>query len=358
MARAATLQEAPPEVDTIEGLPLPRERSRLVGHAAAETALLEAYRSSRIHHGWLIGGARGIGKATLAYRFARFVLTHPDPSAPAVRDARDLSVDPQARVARWIAAGAHPDLLPLRRPWNDKEKRFKTELPVDEVRRTVGFFGSTAAEGGWRVAIVDPADEMNAAAANALLKILEEPPSRSLILVLSHQPGRLLPTIRSRCRRLDLAPLADEEVLAALQGLGFAERTDASTLAAAARLSEGSVRRAVVLVENDGVGLHRRIETLTGRLPAVDWRAVHALADEVTAKGADEAFEMAIDFVLAHAVARARTAAEAGATARAAAWAEAHAAIGREVATVDALNLDKRSLVLSILRTLVEAARN
>jgi DNA polymerase-3 subunit delta' len=359
MARASTtVQEATPEVDAIEGLPLPRESHALIGQAEAEATLLDAYRSGRIHHGWILGGTKGIGKATLAFRFARFVLAHPDPSAPAVRDARDLSVDPAAPVARRVATGAHTDLLYLRRPWDEKNKRFKTELPVDEIRRTVSFFGSTAGEGGWRIAIVDPADDMNAAAANALLKILEEPPARSLFLVVSHQPGRLLPTIRSRCRRLGMASLDQDTIVRGLADLGFAERTDASTMAAAARIAEGSLRRAIQMIETDGVGLHRQIEGIAGRLPAVDVREVHKLADAVTARGADEAFETTIDFFLEHAVAMARKAAAAGQGARAAAWAEAHGRIARDVATQDALNLDRRAVLLSLVRTLVEAARN
>ncbi|MEJ1159182.1 DNA polymerase III subunit delta' [Prosthecomicrobium sp. N25] len=358
MARASTqVQEAAPEVDSIEGLPLPRERHTLIGQADAEATLLDAYRSGRIHHGWLLGGPKGVGKATLAFRFARFVLANPDPASAAVRAARDLSVDPASPVARRVASGAHADLLALRRPWDEKNKRFKTELPVDEVRRTVGFFGSTAAEGGWRIAIVDPADDMNAAAANALLKILEEPPARSLFLVVSHQPGRLLPTIRSRCRRLGLQPLSEETVVEGLRGLGFAERTDASTMAAAARIAEGSLRRAILMIESDGVALHRRIDAIMARLPTVDLRELHKLADEVAGRGADEAFETAVDFFQAQAVARARKAAAAGEGGRAAAWAEAHRTVARDIATVDALNLDRRAALLSLVRTLVEAAR-
>lgn len=358
MVRASVVLEAAPEVDAIEGLPLPRERDTLIGLVAAERALLDAYRSGRIHHGWILGGPKGIGKATLAFRFARFVLANPDPASAAVRTARDLSVDAGLPAARRVATGSHIDLLHLRRPWDEKNKRFKTELPVDEVRRTVGFFGNTAGEGGWRVAIVDPADEMNASAANALLKILEEPPPRCLLLVVSHQPGRLLPTIRSRCRRLSLPALSIGEILTGLGDLGFATKTDEATLTTAAGIADGSLRRAIQLIETDGVATYRRIESLLGRLPQVAIKDVHKLADEITGKGADDAFETALDMILAHAAARARTAAEAGDAGTAARWAEAHGRIGRDVGTVDALNLDKRALVLSIVRTLVEAARN
>jgi DNA polymerase-3 subunit delta' len=158
--RTSAVADAAPEIDALDGLPLPRQRGDLVDQVAAERTLLEAYRSGRIHHGWILGGPKGIGKATLAFRFARFVLAHPDPRAPEVRAASDLSVDMESAVARRIAGGAHGDLLHLRRPWDEKNKRFKTDLPIDEIRRTVSFFGSTAGEGGWRLAIVDAADDL------------------------------------------------------------------------------------------------------------------------------------------------------------------------------------------------------
>ncbi len=358
MARAATLVETTPEVDAIEGVPLPREQVGLLGQAEAEATLLDAYRSGRIHHGWLFGGPKGIGKATLAFRFARFVLAHPDPRLPAVARATDLSVDPEHPAFRKVASGAHTELLHIRRPWDEKGKRFKQDVTVEEVRRTVGFFGQTAGEGGWRIAIVDPADDMNASAANALLKILEEPPARSLILVLSHQPGRLLPTIRSRCRRLALEALDEPTLVAGLEGLGFAAKTDHSTLYAAARIADGSLRRAILMIENDGVAIHRRVETIANRLPALDVKAMHQLADIVTARGADDVFEVAVEFLQGHAAEAARRAAEAGDGARAAAYAEAFATIGATVGTNEALNLDRRATVVSLLRTLVEAARN
>ena len=201
-------------------VPHPRETLTLHGHVEAENAFLDAYRGSRMPHAWLIGGPRGIGKATLAYRMARFVFAHPTPpatqntaqNAPGVaQNAAGLALSPDHPVVRRVAAQGHPDLLALERVEDEKGK-VPMFIPVDMVRRTIGFFGSTAGEGGWRVCIVDSADELNAAGANALLKILEEPPARSLLLVVSHAPGRLLPTIRSRCRRLMLRPLAADDV--------------------------------------------------------------------------------------------------------------------------------------------------
>src|SRR6201999_549273 len=192
----------------------PRETSVLFGHREAETALLAAYRNGRIPHAWLIGGAKGIGKATLAYRMARFVLAHRDPLAAEVQRAATLDVDPSHPVARQIAAGGHGGLLTLERSLNDKGV-MRTVITVDETRETISFFGSTAAVEGWRGGRVDTVDELNPNAATALLKVLEEPPQQSLFLLVSHAPARALPTILSRCRKLMLRPLATPEVISA-----------------------------------------------------------------------------------------------------------------------------------------------
>src|ERR1700688_2354076 len=192
----------------------PRETTALFGHREAETALLNAYRSGRIPHAWLIGGAAGIGKATLAYRMARFVLAHRNPLASDVQRGETLWVDPSDPGARHVAAGAHGGLLTLERTLNEKGV-MRTVITVDETRETISFFGSTAAVEGWRVCIVDTVDELHPNAANALLKILEEPPRQSLFLLVSQAPARVLPTILSRCRKLLLRPLATDDVIRA-----------------------------------------------------------------------------------------------------------------------------------------------
>src|SRR6201991_2187220 len=202
------------QTETSTAIPHPRETMSLFGHREAELALLNAYRSGRIPHAWLIGGAQGIGKATLAYRMARFVLAHRDPLASKVQSAETLEVDPSHPVARHVAAGAHGGLLTLERTLNDKGE-MRTVITVDETRETIPFFGSTAAVEGWRVCIVDTVDELNANSANALLKVLEEPPVRSLFLLVSNAPARVLPTIQSRCRKLGLRSLATGDVVRA-----------------------------------------------------------------------------------------------------------------------------------------------
>src|SRR5689334_18103637 len=221
----------------------PRETTALFGHREAEAALLNAYRSGRIAHAWLLGGPQGIGKATLAYRTARFVLANRDSSALGVRAAESLAVDPDDYAARLVTSGAHGGLLTLERSANDKGV-MRTVITVDETRETISFFGSTAAVEGWRVCIVDTVDELNPNAANALLKILEEPPQQSLFLLISHAPARVLATIQSRCRKLRLRALATDDVIAAAAAAADFAPTDLA-LREAAEASEGSVARAL-----------------------------------------------------------------------------------------------------------------
>jgi DNA polymerase-3 subunit delta' len=255
----------------------PRDTLTLHGHAEAERTLLDAYRSGRIPHAWLIGGPPGIGKATLAYRMARFVLAHPNPQAAAVQSATSLALPPDHPAVRRIAAQGHGDLLVLQRTIGDTGK-LRTRIAVDDVRRSVSFFGSSAGEGGWRVAIVDSVDELNAESANALLKVLEEPPPRALLLLISHAAGRVLPTIRSRCRVLALRPLTlDDVVRGAAEALGR-DPADAE-LQEAAALADGSIGRALMLLDGSALALRKRVTEMFDRLPAVDPQALHGLGD-------------------------------------------------------------------------------
>jgi DNA polymerase III subunit delta' len=255
----------------------PRANTLLFGHAAAEQAMLGAYRSGRVPHAFLLVGPQGIGKATLAYRMARFVLAHPDPAAAEVAAATSLAVDGGHPVARRIAAKAQGDLLILERTPNDKGV-MRQQIAVDDVRKTVAFFGSTAGEGGWRIAVVDAVDELNASSANALLKVLEEPPQRALLLLVSHSAARVLPTLRSRCRIVTLRPLAEADVAAAAAAAtGMA--ADDPDLVAVAAAAEGSVARSLALLDEDALALRRQALDLLDGLPKLDPGGLHALGD-------------------------------------------------------------------------------
>jgi DNA polymerase III subunit delta' len=255
-------------------IPDPRTNPDLLGHPEAEATILEAVRAGRMHHAWLITGPEGVGKATLAYRFARRLLAG-QPRGEAVDGS--LALDPADPVFRRVAAGSHADLLTIERGFNEKTKRMRTQIAVDDVRRINGFMSLTPAEGGWRVVIVDGAEELNQASANALLKILEEPPPRAILLLVCSAPGRLLPTIRSRCRRLRLTPLADEPMGQLLKH--YLPQLDDDERGRLVTLAEGSPGRAIMLAEDEGLKIAMLVDKLLSDLPAVPVSRGHEIAD-------------------------------------------------------------------------------
>jgi DNA polymerase III subunit delta' len=331
------------------GVPLPRETTVLFGHDGAEREFLAAYRSGRVPHAWLIGGEPGIGKATLAYRMARFVLAHPEPSR--VPDAASLALDPDHPTVRRVAVNAHSDLLALERTLGDNGK-MRTVITVDQVRRLVSFFGSTAGEGGWRVCIVDSADELKyPEGSNALLKMLEEPPARSLFLLVSHAPGRLLPTIRSRCRRLNLKPLGQGDVVRAAT-IALGAEVAAPVVAKAAAAARGSVARAIALAGGPMLALRERVAELLAALPATDPNALHALGDQLDRdRGLLEVFVGAVRDWLS-----ARLDAEGSDLERLAGTAELWERLNRSARDVETFNLERKPLVFSIFGQLAEAS--
>src|ERR1700761_2328014 len=255
MAKRARISESD-DSDRLEGYPHPRETQILVGQEVALGRAARAIRSGKPPQGWLISGPPGIGKATMAYRIARYLLTY------GARDAgaADLSVPASDPNATQVAAGSHPGLLVLKRGINERTGKPMTELPVSEVRRLANFFGMTSGAGGWRVAIVDTADDMNDSAANAILKLLEEPPSRAMLILLTNRPGQLLPTIRSRCQRLDLRPLEEATVADALKT--YLPDAGAEERASLARLSGGAIGAALTLASGEGSELAAEADRL------------------------------------------------------------------------------------------------
>jgi DNA polymerase-3 subunit delta' len=333
---------------------LPREMTALFGHADAERALLEAYQSARMPHAWLIGGPPGIGKATLAYRLARFVLAHPDPKSAAAQAATSLAVDADHPVTRRIAAQAQGDLLVLERVVNEQTGKLYTVIRVDDVRRSVSFFGSTAGEGGWRIAIVDAVDDLNTAGANALLKVLEEPPPRAMFLLVSHAPGRALPTIRSRCRRLDLRPLSVKEVCMAA-GNALGRSPTEPEIMVAAEAAEGSVARAIELLDGKALALREKTLGLLAQLPDADARALHALGDALA--GSDARTLTAFMDVVNDWLSERLATAAARETRQAGRVAETWEQVNRAARDAQAYNLERKPLVFSVFGLLAEAAR-
>ncbi len=269
--------------DTGPAWPEPHANADLIGHDAAEATLLDAWRSGRMAHAWLVTGPKGIGKATLAYRFARFALSREgkQPAGLFGEPPVSLAVPSDDPVFSCVAAEGHRDLVTVRRSWDERAKRLRGEIVVGDVQKLGRFFSMTAEGGDWRIAVIDSADEMNRHAANAVLKLLEEPPNKSLILLVCHSPGRLLPTIRSRCRRLPLRPLADEQVT---QLLGhYLPDLPVDEREVLARLGEGSIGRALDLAESGGLELYRTlVNLLDASSPHVS--DIHALGDRLARK--------------------------------------------------------------------------
>jgi DNA polymerase-3 subunit delta' len=332
--------------------PQPRATHVLFGHGNAEAALLGAYRSGRIPHAFLIVGPKGIGKATLAYRMARFALAHPDPAAHEVEAAISLAVDAAHPVARRIAAQAQGDLLILERTLNDKGV-LRQQIAVEDVRRTVSFFGSTAGEGGWRIAIVDAVDELNRSGANALLKVLEEPPQRALLLLVSHSAARVPATLRSRCRIITLRPLAQPDVAAALAAATSSAATDSEIVAAAAA-ADGSVARAFAMLDGDALALRQQALDLLDRLPAVDTKALHALGEAIA--GTDAA-PLAAFLDTINAWLSRRLDHERGQLGRLARLADASERINAAARDAETYNLERKPLVFGVFGLLAEATR-
>ncbi len=282
--------------------PPPRLNPELKGHKDAEQTLIEAFHSGRMAHAWMITGPKGIGKATLACRFARYLLTQGreeqgaglfgDDLPAALPDS--LYIAPETPVFQRIAAGGHGDFLCVERSLNDRGK-LRGEIVIDDVREVGGFLSLTASEGGWRVVIIDSADEMNRNAANAVLKVLEEPPDRAILILVSHNPGRLLPTIRSRCRKLSLEALTVEDMQDLL--VRYAPDLSDADRAVLTELSDGSIGSAMSLIDAGGIDLYRSCVDLLATMPDMDHSRLHALADQLAKAGAEDRFTTAMNLL-------------------------------------------------------------
>lgn len=375
MARAKTSAD-PTELEKLEwpyDWPPPWRNDRLIGHETAERTMLTAQQSGRLHHAWLITGPRGIGKATLAWRFTRFLLA--GQQGGLFGDAaKDLAVAVDAPGRALVDARSHPDLFHLRRSLNPDTGRIRTEISVDDVRGLGEFMHMTPAVGAWRVAIVDAADEMNRNAANAVLKILEEPPPNAVLLIVAHAPGRLLPTIRSRCRRLALQPLSQETVVRLLGD--YAPSVSAEERSALADLADGSIGRALELASAGSLGLYREMVEVLATLPDLDMARLHGFAERFARRGEEaNADWRSLNYLLdgwmkglaRHAAVggegSAVVPAERGLQAKLLAaasldrWMEAWEKVAHLLSRADAVNLDRKQTVLGSFLALQSAMR-
>jgi DNA polymerase-3 subunit delta' len=325
-------------------LPEPRANPLLAGHAAAEAQLVEAVRSGRLHHAWLLTGPVGIGKATLAFRFARRLLAGGMPDG-------SLALPESHPTFRRVAAASHADLLTVERAWDDKRKKLRSEIIVDDVREVAAFLHLTPAEGGWRVVVLDGAENLNRNAENALLKVLEEPPPRAILLLVSGAAGRLLPTIRSRCRRLRLDPLGEGEMGEVLaQGLGSLSPARQAELIARA---DGSPGRALQLAGGDAMQAAGLVADVVRKMPAL--RPEHAFATADALGRSEDAFTTFMDLLRATLARAVRDAARDRADATQAGllggrplagWVDVWHALTRIQRETEDLYLDKRQALL------------
>ena len=364
-----------PASDRIAGVPHPRETETLFGQDAAQVEFLQAFTAGRVHSGWLITGPRGVGKATLAWKIATFLLATPaqqdDGLFGAPPPPTTLAIDPEHPDARLVQSGSHPGLLVIKRMVNEKTGALQSEITREALNPLKNFFHMSATDGGHRVAIVDAADEMNRNAANAILKELEEPPANTTFLLIAHQPSRLLPTIRSRCRTLRCAALNHADLSAAIEQAGLnSERTDALTT-----LSGGSAGDAIRLLSQDGLTLYAELVDLLSGLPNINRPALLKLADSCAGRNAETRFSMALD-LLDHLLSRAARAGlmgepetqgapgEARLLARispddraARQWAQLQQDLSRRARHGRAVNLDPAALILDMVFAIEQTAQ-
>ena len=339
---------APEQYDSIPEVPEPVEHAELFGHVGEADELARAYRTGKFHHALILSGPRGIGKATFAFRLAHHLLANPRPAEAPSMLARP---DTASTLFRLMAQGAHPSLLHLTRPAADRGAGFKSAVTVDEIRRVGRFLSMTSHEGGYRVVIVDAADDMNRNAANALLKSLEEPPPRTLFLLVVHSIGRMLPTIRSRCQLLKLKPLAGDDLLAALRAVSPGSEEVPDDLAAKA---SGSVREALLMTQFGGLDIANAVDAVVSG-GKFDVAAAYRIADAVGGRDSTVQFRLFNEHVAGIAEARAQAAGQAGDAELAARLADQWSGVRQRIVDTDTYNLDKRQHVVGLLGQLCGA---
>ncbi|MGL4489674.1 MAG: DNA polymerase III subunit delta' [Rhizobiaceae bacterium] len=279
--------------DQLDGYASPAQAAEVFGHESQADFLASAYRSGKMHHAFLFDGPTGIGKASLAFIFARHIVSNPDfTAAPATLDGMAT-----ASLTRQIAMAAHPQVLHLTRPMDQKTGKHKTQLTVDETRRIGHFLSHTVAGNGYRVVIVDPVNDMNANAANALLKNLEEPTPRTLFILIAQSSGRLLPTIRSRCLSLRFQSLDDESMHLATDAMGLRQRLSEGEVAEIVSRSNGSPRVAAMLCDGGGLEIIQTAEKLL-QAEGFDASVAMKLGEAVSTREAEPVFHLLCDHLV------------------------------------------------------------
>ncbi len=357
------------DLSALSGFLSPRENPFFVGHEHAQNTLVSSFKSNHFPHAWMVTGAEGIGKASLVFHFIRNVFAH---NLELCGDNNGLvALDRLDPVFAQVSSLSHPDMLVLQRSRNPKSKAFYSVIRVDDIRALNKFFGFTSAGGGWRFVVVDVADDMNNNAANALLKILEEPPEKSVFFLISSAPNTLPTTILSRCRKLRLFPLGEDDLKRAVQGAFntslMHDLPDEEHMTYALQKAQGSVRKALQYAVGNGLALDKQLGTLLARLPDIDYTLVHGLADRVTAKGTEDDFHTVHTLISSWMARQIKTTVHGKINethsrlfpkTALTSWAELWQDIHRKKAECLLLNLDKRTHIINLFFTIQEQARN
>ena len=276
------------EIDKLENFPHPRDNENLRGLDTAQQALFDGFMSSKMHHAWIISGQKGIGKATLAYKFAQFILEFKNPDNVRAAGLTSLTPNFNAISAQQVRARSHPSLFVLKRAYNDKTKKFGQNINIENVRKAEQFINKTVEKGGWRVIIIDSADDLNISSANALLKSLEEPPQNTVFLIISSLPAKLLPTIRSRCRILKLPDL-DEQVISQLLQTYHVEM-NAEERDIILFLGQGSFARVLEVIDVEGLEIYKKMLALLYQIPQISRDDIHKLGSELALKAVESKY--------------------------------------------------------------------
>lgn len=335
----------------------PKDNSYLIGHEAEEKMFLDAWKSNTLHQAWLISGLKGIGKATFAYKVARFLLNADETRKESYSS---IEVSPDTQTFKQIANGAHPDFKLLERSYlkGERQKIIKAikdgnyltdeelgdlkksaVITVDDVRTVNEFLSKKSADNRWRVVLIDSVDEMNTSSANAILKILEEPPHKTLMLLVSHNPSRLLPTIKSRCAKLELKLLADNVVASLLRR--YRPETGEEEIKKIATIAGGSIGKAIAYVDGAAVKFYDKIYGLATSGKNFKTSEMLKFCDEAVAT--DESYDLFKEMVLkflseqAHGLNKIEESAD------------AFDKVCRIFTETEGLNLDKRQAVMNIM---------
>lgn len=256
----------------------PRCNPYLLGHEVDEQFLLESWKNNSLHNSWLISGVEGIGKATFAYKFARFLLAA-NAQDKSSYDSFDL--DSNHQIFKLVSNNSHPDMKIIERDYTDTDRRKIIKaikdgeqlsademsglkrsafIRVDDVRTINDFLSKRSSQDGWRIVIIDSIDDMNSSSANAILKILEEPPHKTILLLISHNPNRLLPTIKSRCAKLLLKPLSDANLASLLRR--YRPELDEKSIKGLVEICSGSIGKALNYADNHALENFLRLQKI------------------------------------------------------------------------------------------------